>query len=195
MIARKLAAYVAAAGLLLTLGAVSASATAITLGTSAQTISIALSGVDTFTVNFANPVSGNTTPSGGYSFNNVGPLVFGPPASAGSGAAYSSGTAGTLTLGGGSPLALTWTLLDGDGSGYTLSFTTPLSGVLDEIFLNPPASGPASFTALLGDPVGTAVSTTISSGEVATPEPVSMVLMGTFLSLAGLLLGRKRVMA
>ena len=160
---------------------VSLSATPIGLNPSTSgTISISSTAAGgPFTVTFSNPVSGTTSDGGTYSFSMVGPLTF-TGGSASNGSPFSSGTAGTLTIDG-HVEAITWTLLDGDGSGYTLNFTTPLSGVLDEIFLNPPTSGPANFNALFNSTTGGQITSAISGGEVdiQVPEPATLTLLGT----------------
>src|SRR5215472_6628350 len=141
-----LTAIVLAAGPLLWGSA--ANAAFVAFGTSTQNVTVALTAAQTFTVTFANPVSGVGPPA--YSFNGVGPLTFGPPATAAGGAAFTAGAAGTFTLAGNPPnAAITWVLLDGDGAGYTLNFRTTLDGnaVLGDLTLSPPAAGPANFTA------------------------------------------------
>jgi PEP-CTERM motif len=176
-----------------------ASPAIITIGSSTQTctsgdhsgcIAITYNGSSSFTVTFPTTLSGNTTPSGGYSFNSVGPLTF-TGGDATTGSSFNSGTAGTLTLGG-NTVALTWTLLDGDGGGYDMFFRTPLSSDLDEIFLNPPngtggGGGPVNFSQLFGSAAGTTAYTSISGGEAVVPEPISMLLLGTGLLGLGFL--------
>lgn len=139
----------------------------ITIGTSTTgLITVTLTNATTITISFSNPVSGSTIPAGGYSFAGVGPLTFSGCTATG-GCPTVSGTAGTLTLPGDGTQPITWTLLDGDSSGYTFNFTTPLRPVGD-LFLDPPASPlPQNFDALLGSAAGTTFSTTISSGQVA----------------------------
>jgi len=180
-----------------TLGVSPAYADSITLGGSIQTCMLGnLSGCITitkvasnqFSVFFPSTLSGATIPSGGYSFNSVGTLFFTGGAAA-TGSPYSSGTAGTLTVGG-QTVPLTWTLLDGDGSGFTLSFRTPLGPALGEIFLSPPVSGPPNFTTLFStSPINTQANASISAGQVIVPEPGTLALFGTgLLGLAGLAL-------
>jgi hypothetical protein len=180
------------AGLLLAVAVASASADEIALGGSTQTCTssntsgcIVISGTagGPFTITFPITLSGGTTPGGGYSFNGVGTLTF-TGGNGATGSPFSGGTAGTITLPGGVVEPLTWTLLDGDGAGFILQFTTPYGG-LDEIFLNAPVNSgaPTTFTALFAD--GGTVDASISSGEVIVPEPATLMLLGS--GLLGLL--------
>ena len=136
-----------------------------------------------FTVTFPTTLSGATIPAGGYSFNSVGPLTF-TGGSAATGSPFSSGTAGTLTLPGGT-IPLLWQLLDGDGTGYTLDFNGPGN----DLTLNPPvnAGAPANFAALFAS--GGTADMSISSGQAFEPTTSTLLFV---VAGAGLLL-RKRI--
>jgi hypothetical protein len=167
-------------------------------GNTTSCISIEKTGVATFLVTLPNPLSGSTTPSGTYSFNGVGPLTF-MGGDAANGSPFSSGTGGTLTVTAASltNVPITWTLLDGDGHGYTLDFTLPGGGTGDlTASTSTVVQGDNNFATLFADSIGATAYMKLSSGEVDTAaEPASAALLLMVLGAAGLLLGKRSVMA
>ena len=150
-------------------------------------------------VTFSNPVTGPTTPAGGYSFANVGVLHFTNCTVAG-GCTTVSGTAGTLTVGAIGPEAINWEPgtkpgLDGDSSNYLFNFTTPTWQQGDFTLNNPATGQPQTFDALLTAAAGTTATATISSGQVVSAPDGGMTVMLLGGALVGLATLRQRFRA
>lgn len=86
-----------------------------------------------------------------------------------------------------------WSLMDSPPAGPASTAGWITTGLANDNYTNP--------NIVFYSPDGNLITSGPDTGKTAqefigeVPEPISMVLMGTFLSLAGLLLGKKRLMA
>jgi len=198
---RRLVVVLAALTLAITFGSPGARAQQIILGFSTQAVTFSADGGGGLDVRLGTCIGGTCTLGGAafgaassYAFTTTGftstsidasgpPTVFSPVTVAG-------GTSITVNFGFGPESVTLLDVANGSGNPH-IDFTTPLSLSTDDILLNAVScTGLAPGVACNIDNValtpGAAASATVSSGEVFTPEPSSLLLLGTgLLGLGG----------